>query len=166
MNLNEFLALNGDREIVDIEALEKCLEPKKPEPVHGIKYGGTYYFFDYTGNISSTEWTEHPLDYARLRMGNVFLTLKEIAVRKKMLLIEAELIKLGGRREFKAGQNNFYITYGCSGEDCATASTFVVQNDIYFDTQEEAHNAIAQIGKQRFIDEYFKSRIIEVKENG
>lgn len=161
MNLKEYIELNGEREIVDIEALEKCLKPKKTKMIWDIEDGDNYYLFNDTGVISKSEWNDHPIDHARRAIGNAFLTKEEITVRKKMLMIEEELIRLGGRRQFKVGKDNYYLNFKfADGYIIHRNTNESMGNEIYFDTQEKIVDAVTQIGTQRLIDEYFKPRII------
>lgn len=160
MKLKEFIEENCDREIIDVEALEKCLAPKKPKTVNDITYEDTYFYFDDMGNICESKWLDHTIDDARLAMGNVFLTLEEITARKEMLMIEAELISCGGRREFKVGKNNMYLCYNpATGLIEINDAYNAVRQDIYFDTSKQAREAIATIGERKIIDNFFKSKI-------
>ena len=102
MNLKEYIELNGEREIVDIETLEKCLEPKKPKTIYDIKKGDPYFILTLDGAILKDEWYDWGSEKDMRSMGFTSLTEEEAEKRKKMLLIEEELIRLGGRREFKA----------------------------------------------------------------
>ncbi len=161
MNLNEFLAENGDREIVDIEALEKCLKPKKPKTIYDIKKGDPYFILTLDGDIFKDEWYDWRSEEDMRSMGFVFLTEKEAEIRKKMLMIEEELIRLGGRREFKVGKDNYNLGLCATNKSIiyGTSSTYMGYG-VYFDTREQAKEAIEKIGEQRIIDEYFKPRMI------
>ncbi len=162
MKLNEFLAENGDREIVDIEALEKCLAKPKPKTIYEIKKGDPYFILTLDGDIFKDEWYDLVSEEDMRSMGFVFLTEKEAEARKKMLLIEEELIRLGGRREFKLLKDNYSNLFWPEKNSISYSnSSRCVQSEIYFDTQEQLKEAVEQIGKQRLIDEYFKPRIVE-----
>ncbi|WP_300922403.1 hypothetical protein, partial [uncultured Dubosiella sp.] len=90
-----------------------------------------------------------------------FLTEEETETRKKMLLIEEELIRLGGRREFKLLKDNYSNLFWPEKNSISYSnSSRCVQSEIYFDTQEQLKEAIKQIGEQRIIDEYLKPRMI------
>ncbi len=93
--------------------------------------------------------------------GFTFLTEEEAEIRKKMLLIEELLIKHGGRREFRKNKCNHYISFSEPNELILHNSCFTyIDNEIYFDTEEQLKKAVKAIGKQRILDEYFKPRII------
>lgn len=162
MNLKDYIELNGEREIIDIEALEKCLEPKKPKTIYDIEKGDSYFVLTCNGNIVKQVWDDYESEKACRSIGSAFLTEEEAEKRKKMLLIEEELIRLGGRREFRAGRDNYNLGLCATNKSIiyGTSSTYMGYG-VYFDTREQAKEAVEQIGKQRLIDEYFKPRIVE-----
>lgn len=162
MNLKDYIELNGEREIIDIEALEKCLEPKKPKTIYDIKKDDPYFILTLDGAIVKEEWYDWGSEKDYRSMGFAFLTEEEAEKRKKMLLIEEELIRLGGRREFRAGRDNYNLGLCATNKSIiyGTSSTYMGYG-VYFDTREQAKEAVEQIGKQRLIDEYFKPRIVE-----
>lgn len=162
MNLKEYIELNGEREIVDIEALEKCLAKPNPKTIYDIKNGESYYILFSDGDIRRYVWDDSSSDKDLRSMGFAFLTEEEAKIRKKMLLIEEELIRLGGRRQFKVGKDNYYLNFKfADGYIIHRNTNESMGNEIYFDTQEKIVDAVTQIGTQRLIDEYFKPRIVE-----
>ena len=162
MNLKDYIELNGECEIIDVEALEKCLEPKKPKTIYEIKKGDPYFILNINGDILAGVWDDYETEKAYRSMGFAFLTEEEAEIRKKMLLIEEELIRLGGRREFKLLKDNYSNTFWPERNSISYSnSSRCVQSEIHFDTQEQVKEAVKQIGKQRLIDEYFKPRIVE-----
>lgn len=161
MKLRDYIRENADREIVDIEALEKCLKPKKQKTIHDIENGERYFVLMSTGEINSDEWGDYVSEKECRSIGFAFLTEEEAEKRKKMFLIEEELIQLGGRREFKVGKDNYYLNFKfADGYIIHRNSTECTGNEIDFDTQEQIADAVKQIGTQRIIDEYFKPRLI------
>lgn len=162
MNLKEYIELNGEREIVDIEALEKCLAKPNPKTIYDIEKGDLYFILRTDGYIFSDVWDDDCESKKLCRsMGMAFLTKEEAEIRKKMLFIEEELIRLGGRREFKLLKDNYSNTFWPERNSISYSnSSRCVQSEIYFDTQEQLKEAIKQIGEQRLIDEYLKPRMI------
>ena len=161
MNLKDYIELNGECEIIDVEALEKCLEPKKPKTIYDIKKGDPYFILNINGDILAGVWDDYKSEKDYRSMGFAFLTEEEAEIRKKMLLIEEELIRLGGRREFKLLKDNYSNTLWPERNSISYSnSSRCVQSEIYFDTQEQLKEAIKQIGEQRIIDEYLKPRMI------
>lgn len=162
MKLKEFIVENGDREIVDMETLEKCLEKPNQKTIDDIKKGDTYFILNINGDIFSEVWEDYKSEKQYRSMGFAFLTEEEAETRKKMLMIEEELIRLGGRREFKLLKDNYSNLFWPEKNSISYSnSSRCVQSEIYFDTQEQLKEAVEQIGKQRLIDEYFKPRIVE-----
>ena len=81
------------------------------------------------------------------------MTKEEAEFEVERRKIETEMIRLGGRREFKNGENNYHIV--C---DFDTHYSIVVFNNkvdgfapmtIYFDSAKECRNAIETIGEDR-----------------
>lgn len=167
MNLKDYIELNGEREIVDVEALEKCLKPKKQKTIYDIKKYDPYFILTLDGSILKDEWNGWRSEEDMRSMGFVFLTEKEAEIRKKMLMIEEELIRLGGRREFKLLKDNYSNTFWPERNSISYSnSSRCVQSEIYFDTQEQLKEAIKQIGEQRLIDEYLKPMMIIEEDQG
>lgn len=162
MNLKDYIELNGEREIVDIEALEKCLAKPKPKTIYDIEKDDPYFILTLEGSIVKEEWYDWVSEKDYRSMGFAFLTEEEAEKRKKMLLIEEELIRLGGRREFKVGNDNYNLGLCATNKSIiyGTSSTYMGYG-VYFDTREQAKEAVEKIGEQRLIDEYFKPRIVE-----
>lgn len=161
MKLRDYIRENADREIVDIEALEKCLAKPNPKTIYDIKNGESYYILFSDGDIRRYVWNDSSSDKDLRSMGFAFLTEEEAEKRKKMLLIEEELIQLGGRREFKLLKDNYSNLFWPERNSISYSnSSRCVQSEIYFDTQEQLKEAVEKIGEQRLIDEYFKPRLI------
>lgn len=152
MNLKEYIELNGEREIVDIEALEKCLAKPNPKTIYDINVGEPFCILFSDGDINEYFWRDAVSGNGFRSMGFAFLTKEEAETRKKMLLIEEELIRLGGRREFKAGRDNYNLGLCATNKSIiyGTSSTYMGYG-VYFDTREQAKEAVEQIGEQRLI---------------
>lgn len=135
---------------------EHYLDPyvEKPKTVWDLKEGDTYYSIYGNGNVSSEKkWFDDDYENNYREIGNVFLTREEAEFECERRKIETEMIRLGGRREFKSGENNYYIV--C---DFDTHYSIVVFNNkidgfaqmmIYFDSAKECRNAIEKIGEDR-----------------
>lgn len=153
MKLSEFIEENCDRDIVDIEALEKCLEPKNPKTIYDIKDGEPYYILFSDGVIKKFIWHCDALGNAFRSLGFAFLTEKEAEARKKTLLIEQQLIRLGGRREFKPGRQNWIIEPTDRG--LIVRKSHYPYSPMFFNAKEMAQKAIEIIGERYLFDEYF-----------
>lgn len=153
MNLKEYIELNGEREIVDIEALEKCLEKPKPKTIYDINVGEPFYILFSDGVIKKFIWHNSAMDNAFRSLGFAFLTEKEAENRKKIFIIEQQLIRLGGRREFKPGRQNWIIEPTDRG--LIVRKSHYPYSPMFFNSKEIAQRVIEIMGERYLFDEYF-----------
>lgn len=153
MNLKDYIELNGEREIIDIEALEKGLAKPNPKTIYDIKDGEPYYILFSDGVIKKFIWYCDALGNAFRSLGFAFLTEKEAEARKKTLLIEQQLIRLGGRREFKPGRQNWIIEPTDRG--LIVRKSHYPYSPMFFNTKEIAQRVIGILGERYLFDEYF-----------
>lgn len=163
MKLKEFIEENGDRKIADIEVLEKCLEPKKPKTIWNVEKNDVIVHLSEDGKLCEMYWNDNNFHRDSRALGFEFLTEEEAEARAKMLWIETQLLRLGGRREFKSSGGNWYLEYDLHLDELIVKKPPCGQmrQDIYFDTKEDVAEAIDVLGSQRIINEYFKPRVIE-----
>lgn len=137
------------------EIHEDLLEPyiEKPKSVWFLQVRDTYYVIDYDAmNVRSVMFFNDTDDLNCRYLGNCFLTKEEAECELERVKIEAEMLRLGGRRKFKHKCNNYFIYY--NGEINVTSRFNTIhQGLIYFDTCEEAEDAIKKIGEGR-IEKY------------
>lgn len=139
------------------EIHEDLLEPyvEKPKTVWDLKEGDTYYSIYGNGNVSSEKkWFDDDYENNYREVGNVFLTKEEAEFEVERRKIETEMLRLGGRRNFKFDGDNYGIYY-CDGINVVYYCNTMYQGLIYFDTVKEAHDAIKEIGKNRIIKYIF-----------
>lgn len=130
---------------------ESNLEPyqEKHKTVWDLKEGDEFYYIAFDGDILSGKWVD-AIEYRE--SGNVFLTLQEAESELERRKIEAEMLRLGGRRNFKKGESNWYIRY-----NFYTDSVDVDYNMydsygrgiIYFDSEEKAKEIIKTISEDK-----------------
>ena len=130
---------------------EEELEPyvEKPKTIWDVKEGDEFYYIAFDGDILSGKWVD-AIEYRE--SGNVFLTLQEAESELERRKIEAEMLRLGGRRYFKKGESNWYIRY-----NFYTDSVDVDYNMydsygrgiIYFDSEEKAKEIIKTISEDK-----------------
>lgn len=142
------------------EIHEDLLEPyiEKPKSVWDLKKGDTYYLIDVTGDVIEANWLGYWLDYDNdkrsRKIGNAFLTKEEAENEVERRKIEAEMLRLGGRRKFNRGKDNYFIMYTrIEGLDYVNYHSMHEQGVIYFDSELDAINAVKTIGKDR-IEKY------------
>lgn len=129
---------------------------EKPKTVWDLKNDDTYYLIDTDGDVMNETWNDKYIDIdSKFRKnGNVFLTKEEAENDVERRKVETEMLRLGGRREFKNGENNYYIV--CDF-DSSRFAICIFNNKIdgfapmtiYFDSAKECRNAIETIGEDR-----------------
>lgn len=133
------------------EIHEDLLEPyiEKPKSVWDLKEEDTYYSI-YGNGIVSTEkkWFDDDYENNYREIGNVFLTREEAEFEVERRKIETEMLRLGGRRKFNRGKDNYFIMYTrIEGLDYVNYHSMHEQGVIYFDSEEKAKEAVEIIGK-------------------
>ena len=145
---------------------ESFLKPyiEKHKSVWNLKKGDKYYCLSEYCKISEFIWDDTPFDKNVLESGNGFLTKEEAEFELERRKIEVKMLQLGGRREFKNGENNYYIVCDFDSSHFAIC-VFNNKSDgfspmtIYFDSAKECRNAIETIGEDRIKRYIFKTGI-------
>ncbi|MDY3036011.1 MAG: hypothetical protein SOS22_07305 [Absicoccus sp.] len=127
---------------------------EKPKTVWDLKKDDTYYLIDIDGEVMNATWNNMYIDNDFRKIGNIFLTKEEAEFEVERRKIETEMLRLGGRRNFKFDGDNYGIYY-CDGINVVYYCNTMYQGLIYFDTVKEAHDAIKEIGKNRIIKYVF-----------
>lgn len=141
------------------EFAESRLTPyiKKPKSVWDLKEGDTYYLIVGDGKVTEPTWG--CCDKKLREIGNTFLTKEEAEFEVERRKIETEMLRLGGRRVFKKGENNYYIV--CDFSFHYDIRIYKEKDGsfgkgmIYFDSIKECKNAIDSIGEGRIKKYYF-----------
>lgn len=138
---------------VDENKLKEFLVEPKPKSVWDLKVGDKYYFIDDAQGIIESTWVNETIDINRRNIGNCFLTRKDAEFEVMRRKVENILLKYG-RRGFKKGKINHYITYiydSCNGIYIQLSYDFSSTNQgqgiIYFDTFEQCQRAIIAAGE-------------------
>ena len=84
-------------------------------------------------------------------LGNCFLTKEEAEYELERFKIEAEMLRLGGKRKTEQGKANWYLEYrpASGGIEALWSSYEIDQGVIYFESEEKAKKAVETIGKDR-----------------
>ena len=134
------------------EIHEDLLEPyiEKPKSVWDLKEGDRYYVIsERYGEVLETTW-KYNIDSNSREIGNAFLTREEAEFEVERRKIETEMLRLGGRRKFNRGKDNYFIMYTrIEGLDYVNYHSMHEQGVIYFDSELDAINAVKTIGKDR-----------------
>lgn len=116
--------------------------------VWNLQKGDKCFFINSIGSMIPVKWDGTYCAIRNLEIGNAFLTKEEAESEVERRKIETEMIRLGGRRNFKFNGNNFSIYYS-DGLNVALWHLTINQGSIYFDTRKEAEDAIEHIGEDR-----------------
>lgn len=150
MKLSEYIKKYGDCEVTD--EIDKCIV-KTPKTVYDLKYGDEYFFFTESG-IRRSVWHDEMTCYARLGIGNVFLTEKDAEFAYERLMVIAELKKYA--KEFsdeewkKSNLSKYSIRYDCQDfRVCASCCFLSKGAEIYFESIQKAQEAIKAVGEDR-----------------
>lgn len=145
------VSYDGEKRIKAESFLEPYIE--KPKTIWDLKKDDTYYLIDIDGEVMNAIWNNMYIDNDFRKIGNIFLTKEEAEFEVERRKIETEMLRLGGRRVFKKGENNYYIV--CDFDSNYDIWVFNNKSDgfgigtIYFDSAKEGSNAIDSIGEDR-----------------
>lgn len=112
--------------------------------------GDDYWYIIASGEVSGSFWAYTMLDKQMLEFGNIFKTESEAEFMVEKLKVIKELKQLA--RPFKVGSVNHLIDFDPLDMDFIISSFQVRQSaygDFYFNTEEEAQQAITIIGEDR-----------------
>ena len=122
----------------------------KPKTVWDLKEGDECFFITSAGNILAGNILDWYWDEKSVEIGNCFLTKEEAEFEIERRKIETEMIRLGGRRKFNRGKDNYFIMYTrIEGLDYVNYQSMHEQGVIYFDSELDAINAVKTIGKDK-----------------
>lgn len=131
--------------------LELYQEPSKT--VWELQDGDECYFINVNGSVLPGPWDGNPLQIGSREIGNVFLTKDEAGTEVERRKIEAEMLRLGGRRKFKFNGNNFSIYYSdglnVKGINVEFYHSTMHQGSIYFDSKEQLNEVVKTIGLEK-----------------
>ena len=136
----------------------------KQKTVWDLEEGEECYSLTICGNVHYGFWDGSSSSIAIRDTGGIFLTKEEAQYEIERRKVETEMLRLGGRREFKNGENNYYIVCDFDSSHFAIC-IFNNKSDgfspmtIYFDSAKECRNAIETIGEDRIKRYIFKTGI-------
>lgn len=169
MKLKELVEKYGEYDVRLIEtpkgqesewARVHLLKPK-PKTVWDLEKGDNHHWVDSLGKVKYNYTWEDDKSYELSReIGNVFLTQEDAEKDVERRKVETLLLKFGGRRWFKVGEMNWRISYNHSLDEWSFlySASLQGQGAIYFDTKEQAQNAVKEIG-----EEHLKKALFEVR---
>ena len=133
----------------EFEQRIKALEDKHKEEEEWPKEGDLYWFVDVRGGICNKRWENDLLDGDFFVSGNVFKTREEALFEIERRKVLHELRMMG--RPFKSGEENWRFQLdGRNGLEVKYDLFYRVPYvDCYFDTKNEAREAVLKIGEHR-----------------
>ena len=135
---------------------------EKKKTVWDLKEGEECYWLTLTGHIYNGIWDGSGLSIGIRDTGGCLLTREEAECEIERRKVETEMLRLGGRREFKNGENNYYIV--CDFDSSHFAICIFNNNTygfarmtIYLDSAKEYRNASERIGEDGIKRYIFKT---------
>ena len=134
----------------EFEQRIKVLEEKSSEPDYGFEKGDDFWFIGGDGKPQASEWGDLPtFEKTLFSMGGVFKSGEEALFEIERRKVLHELRMMG--RPFKRSEKNWRFQLDGRNDLEFEYDSFyrVPYVDCYFDTQNEAKEAVAQIGESR-----------------
>lgn len=148
---------DGDEDEMIEDMLDLYIE--KPKSVWELQKGDKCFFINAIGSMIPVKWDGTYCAIRNLKIGNVFLTKEEAEFECERRKIEVKMIKLGGRRKFKKGEDNYYIycdfSFNYEIHFYKDTDDSLGKGVIYFDSIKDGRNAIDSIGEDRIKKYYF-----------
>lgn len=142
-----------------IEEVEEIITQyeNKNKKVQKPDNGEYYYYINHYGEVYCVLWFDNDIDNESLSIGNIFKTREEAQFMIEKLKVIHELETLG--RPFKYGRDNYYIALDEENNKILFYHNYKHQSkycNCYFDNEEEAQQAIEEIGEDRIKKYLFK----------
>lgn len=105
-----------------------------------------------TGEIVRYKWDNSELDRKRFNQGHLFYSYEDAVfeVEYRKVIVELKLFAQPISTYWDKGKKHYYIEYSYHFNSIETDYTLNYQhNDIYFESEEDALNAIAFVGEDR-----------------
>ena len=134
-----------------IETLEAILEEfdEIEEEEFKLERGDVYWVVDGSGEPINQGWDGYPYDKIALENNAIFKTKEEAEFEAERLKVLRGLEKLG--RPFKPHEDNYVIAFSHNAglKVVGYVTTVTSYGNYYFDSEEEAREAIEKIGEDK-----------------
>lgn len=151
MKLSEFIKKYGDCEITD--KIKECIV-KKPKTVWDLKIGDICYGINIFNEAVDFEWCDSPANECTRSIGLITLTEEELKFKIESMKVYEELKRFAKEFTDEEWENcnlpKHYIIFDY--EDHAIKIGYLCYlkgNDIYFESEEKAREAIKWVGEDR-----------------
>lgn len=131
-----------------LEEAEKEQKSRRWKP----QDGDGYYFIGDSGNVSFCTWTDHRMDKERHSIGNTFKTGDEAKFERERLrvLVEMREFEESSDRKWDCINSHYYIFYDVySNKIRISYLTTGKDYNIFFESEEKAHECISKVGADR-----------------
>lgn len=131
--------------------IEKLLNPPhKTKTVWNLKDGDEFWFLTLCGHVCKDTWNGCYLDVGRRNQGNVFLTKEEAEFESKRREVVTKVKKYA--RPFNPGGENWAPYWNRNRESIGwnSFSGYIQEAQLYFENEEKAKQAIAEVGEDDF----------------
>ena len=165
MKFKELIEKYGEQEVLcraegadeSLEWVNIRLEPPKPKTVWDLGKGDSHVIVDECGKIREYgDWLNCLAEKNIRDIGNVFLTREDAEKDVERRKVEALLLKHGGHRWARKDVNyHLGLQYNMV---VICKDIYPLQGAIYFDLEQEAQNAIDEIGADRIKRALFEVR--------
>lgn len=128
---------------------DSVLEELIKEQEFDFQLDDAYFVVNFYGEVDGLLWDGYPCDKKALENNAIFKTQEEAEFEAERLKVLRELEKLG--RAFKPHEDNYVISFSHNAGLTINGyrTTAVSYGKYYFDTEEEAQEAINKIGEER-----------------
>ena len=124
-------------------------ESEKPKTVWELKDGDKYDSIDSDGFIRRFRWYGSDVDYAIRLQGNAFMTKEEAEFEKKRREVYTKIKKHA--RPFNHGGENWTPYWSRNRESIGwNCSGYIQEAQLYFENEEQAKQAIDEVGEEDF----------------
>ena len=152
MKLKELIEQYGEYEVKN--GFMELLEEPKPKTIYNLKEDDLYWFIGSAGEIRYAVYINDFFDEKRQEIGNMFLKKKEAKFAVERLKVIVELKKYAKEFSDEEWQDWDLPKYDIKS-DCRNHVIRIVYarylkgNDIYFESEEKAKEAIEAVGEDR-----------------
>lgn len=152
MKLKELIEQYGEYEVKN--GFMELFEEPKPKTIYNLKEDELYWFIGSAGEIRYAVYINDFFDEKRLEISNMFLNKKEAKFAVERLKVIAELKKYAKEFSDEEWKDRYLPKYNIKSDRenhviRADYTLCLKGNDIYFESEEKALEAIKAVGEDR-----------------
>jgi hypothetical protein len=156
-NINEETSSEEVLKVIkELELLAKAKKENEEASKFPVKLGEVYYAVAACGNVLNYQNSFDSFDMSLLDMGNVYATKEEALMQVETLQVIQELKQCKGYQPFKVDSDNYSLYYDFGGYGLGTSNMQMTIGigfaGVFFNSKDNAINAITKVGEQRIIN--------------